>query len=104
MLELVGFVAVLVLLAIPLAALSPVLLVAGIALYPRKYSVGFDFSKGVKRRVLVVGGGAAGTAAAWSLARFPQRFDVEVSMAWCEWNVPNSLPPSVCVLVRASEA
>lgn len=31
-----------------------------------------------KRRVCIVGAGAAGMAAAWSLARFPDRYDVEV--------------------------
>ena len=31
-----------------------------------------------RRRVLIVGAGAAGTAAAWSLGRYPDRFDVEV--------------------------
>ena len=63
-------------------------LVVVLLLLPRQYRVSFPFSAARKRRVLVVGGGAAGVAASWSLARFPELFDVEVRFARCtffEW-------------------
>jgi predicted NAD/FAD-binding protein len=43
--------------------------------------MGARHSKGaakIKKRVCIVGGGAAGMACAWSLARFPDKFDVTV--------------------------
>lgn len=39
----------------------------------------------MKKRVLVVGAGAAGTAAAYSLGRHPDKFDVEI---WEKGSVP----------------
>ena len=45
-------------------------------------------------RVLVVGGGAAGLAAAWSLSRFPDRFSVEV---WEKGDVPGGVATSESV-------
>ncbi|XP_046571478.1 LOW QUALITY PROTEIN: uncharacterized protein LOC124279687 [Haliotis rubra] len=42
----------------------------------------------VKKRVLIVGAGAAGTAAAYSLGRFPDRFDVEV---WEKCKIPGGV-------------
>ncbi|GIL79652.1 hypothetical protein Vretimale_12249 [Volvox reticuliferus] len=47
-----------------------------------------------KKRVLVVGAGAAGTACAWSLSRFPERFDVEV---WEALPVPGGVASSCSV-------
>ncbi|GLI68131.1 hypothetical protein VaNZ11_012449 [Volvox africanus] len=47
-----------------------------------------------KKRVLVVGAGAAGTACAWSLSRFPGRFDVEV---WEALPVPGGVASSCSV-------
>ncbi|XP_046326111.2 uncharacterized protein LOC124110765 [Haliotis rufescens] len=42
----------------------------------------------VKKRVLIIGAGAAGTAAAYSLGRYPDRFDVEV---WEKSRVPGGV-------------
>ncbi|PNH12817.1 hypothetical protein TSOC_000181 [Tetrabaena socialis] len=47
-----------------------------------------------KKRVLVVGAGAAGTACAWSLSRFPGRFEVEV---WEALPVPGGVASSCTV-------
>ncbi|EFJ42401.1 hypothetical protein VOLCADRAFT_107244 [Volvox carteri f. nagariensis] len=44
-----------------------------------------------KKRVLVVGAGAAGIACAWSLSRFPERFEVEV---WEALSVPGGVASS----------
>ncbi|PNW72005.1 hypothetical protein CHLRE_16g686400v5 [Chlamydomonas reinhardtii] len=44
-----------------------------------------------KQRVLVVGAGAAGTACAWSLSRFPERYEVEV---WESLPVPGGVASS----------
>ncbi|GLC40783.1 hypothetical protein PLESTB_000023200 [Pleodorina starrii] len=47
-----------------------------------------------KKRVLVVGAGAAGTSCAWSLSRFPERFEVEV---WEALPVPGGVASSCTV-------
>lgn len=49
----------------------------------RTHSDGKNFAKDseegtMKKRVCVVGAGAAGMACAWSLGRFPEKFEVEV--------------------------
>eukprot|EP00798_Chlamydomonas_sp_ICE-L_P016265 gene16265-22444_t len=48
----------------------------------------------VKKKVLVVGSGAAGTACAWSLSRFPEKFEVHV---WEALDVPGGVASS-CVV------
>lgn len=52
--------------------------------------LGFIFVsfRGMSKRVLVVGSGAAGTAAAYSLSRCPEKFDVQV---WEKSSVPGGV-------------
>lgn len=53
--------------------------------------MGLQQSKPKQKRVLVVGAGAAGTACAWSLSRFPDKFEVHV---WEALPVPGGVASS----------